>query len=45
MCVVKCSIKYSWHFLQVSIPVSTYSVGIEDVKDLIQDLKQALEKI
>jgi len=26
-------------------PVSSYSVGIEDVKDLIQDLKQALDKI
>ena len=49
MRVVKCSIKYSWHFfykyVYFIIPVSTYSVGIEDVKDLIQDLKQALEKI
>ena len=38
---------YSWHLLQVYsiIPVSPYSVGIEDVKDLIQDLKQALDKI
>lgn len=35
---------YSWHLYSI-IPVSPYSVGIEDVKDLIQDLQQALDKI
>ena len=36
---------FFYKYVYFIIPVSTYSVGIEDVKDLIQDLKQALEKI
>ena len=36
---------YKYMYVYFINPVSTYSVGIEDVKDLIQDLKQALEKI
>ena len=41
----KVCVLYSCIHLYSISPVSTYSVGIEDVKDLIQDLQQALDKI